>query len=162
MLEFHGLNGAPMFAASGVALSAVVLGAHLVGDFFVQSNRAATNKHHSWLALWEHVWTYTVFLAFVASLVADPYVALAFAAVNGAAHFAIDAVTSRLGTWFWLRAERAAAAAAALAYPYALPARGRVRPLVRPNLRNFYQTLGVDQFAHTVLLLATATWLAAR
>ena len=128
-----------------------LLTAHLMADFFTQSDWVAVNKSKRLDALLVHVVCYSIIMALASS-------SLSFAAVTFVAHFCTDWVTSRIARRYW---------------PF-LPTRnpkawldgeGTInwdRFLGRPWKRsrhNFFCTIGVDQWLHAVQLLLTAYWL---
>lgn len=110
--------------------------AHWVADFIFQTDKMAQNKSTDWLALCFHVAVYTgvmtaimlCFASFVGFLVAP----IAWWALgNGALHFCIDAVTSRIARHLWSS----------------------------KMSHDFFVVIGLDQLLHTVCLFATAWWL---
>jgi len=109
------------------SLIAWALFAHFVGDFPLQSDAMAKGKSSSfrWLAL--HALTYSITVALMLSLVMDPLTAHMIAFGNGAAHFVIDAVTSRLSK----------------------------RQFDLGNIHNAFTVIGFDQFLHASILLAS-------
>ena len=116
--------------------------AHFVGDFLLQSNWAATNKHHNWTALSDHLTWYGVALLVGLTLVPGltltwPAV-LAFMSLNVGSHFVIDAVTSRLTSSLWRDALTASSYTGA--------------PL---NLRRVFHVIGFDQYLHAAILLVS-------
>lgn len=146
-----------------------ILCAHFVGDFILQSDWMAANKSKQWGALSAHVVVYTLALMAVVTSVgtwllgrgadpAGPY--LAFAAVNGIAHFATDALTSRITSRLWFFQREAGIWDRA---SYTRPQDGK--QLVNPwtpiegKRHWFFVAIGADQLIHLVTLLATAEWL---
>lgn len=118
-----------------VTLVAVLMAAHFVGDFVAQSDWMAQNKSKSNRALGLHVATYSmvmlVILAPSASLMGVAGTALLlFLAVNAAAHFATDWVTSRWTSYLHKMERR----------------------------HDFFTVIGLDQLVHGLTLLVTA-WL---
>lgn len=106
----------------------LVMFAHWMGDFVLQTEWMAINKSKLWRALTAHVAMYSAVLAVLAFALAPSWqVALQFIGVNAALHFVTDAVTSRVSSYFW----------------------------DKNDLRFFFVTLGLDQFLHFVALYAT-------
>lgn len=101
-----------------MTLAIAVIWLHWVADFILQTNTMATNKStsHKWLAA--HVSIYTLALLLFG---------WKYALLNGAAHFCIDAITSRMTSYFWGKAER----------------------------HMFFVVIGLDQAAHLTCLLLT-------
>lgn len=101
-------------------LALLVIALHFVGDFVLQSRWMGNNKSKNWLALLAHVGVYTsCFLIF----------GWRFALLNGAIHFVVDAVTSRVTSRMW----------------------------EKKNVYGFFTVIGLDQMIHTMTLLATLT-----
>lgn len=92
---------------------------HFVADFILQSDWMAINKSKRWTPLAIHVGVYA--LPFI------PFFGLKFAAVNLAAHFVTDAVTSRASSYLWGKNQR----------------------------HWFFVVIGFDQFIHTATLILT-------
>ena len=113
-------------------LLTIVLLLHFVGDFVLQTRWMAENKSRSFTALTVHVLTYGATL-WVGLVVAQrPLLDVTYyAGSNFAIHFAVDAVTSRITTYWWKK----------------------------QNLYAFFTTIGFDQFLHAVTLLWTARML---
>lgn len=76
----------------------LLLIAHFIGDFILQTDAMAKGKSSSNQCLLYHVSAYL--LPFLALLVFIPIPPL-FLIVNGAAHFATDYVSSRMTKKFW-------------------------------------------------------------
>ncbi len=114
-----------------IAISILVFGfAHWVGDFVFQSTWMALNKSKCWKALSCHVGAYVAALAVPALAIFSPSAALVFMGGNFAAHWAIDAVTSKITGHFYAKGDTSA----------------------------FFTTIGFDQFLHlaTIVLLVSA------
>lgn len=81
----------------------VLLTAHFIGDFLLQSDRMAAGKSKRWAVLGQHVAVYTLVLTAAAFLLIGPAMTrLAwFAALTFALHFLTDAVTSRITSRLW-------------------------------------------------------------
>lgn len=105
----------------------VILLAHFVADFVLQSDRMAKLKSGSFAWLSWHVSVYTAALWLASIPLDQPWW---WAPLNGAAHFATDAVTSRASSALWKRGE----------------------------VHWFFVVIGFDQLAHTVILIMTAAW----
>lgn len=147
----------------------VLLCAHFIADFVCQSDWMAANKSKQWNALLAHVVVYTVALMAVVAAVgswglgrgsdpAGPY--LAFAAVNGVAHFVTDAITSRITSRLWFFQREAGIWQLA---PYMVPRDDRqiINPWtpIEGKRHWFFVAIGADQLIHAVTLIATAEWL---
>jgi len=80
-----------------------VIALHWIADFVLQSDWQAKNKSKNNLALLLHVTTYTVCLAVFGFifLPLDIGTIKLWVLANGAAHFAVDYVTSRINTYLW-------------------------------------------------------------
>ncbi|MAU26707.1 MAG: hypothetical protein CMH48_14655 [Muricauda sp.] len=100
----------------------VLLLAHWVGDYLLQTNNMALKKHHSlkWLSL--HILVYTAVLLVFCNLVFSWQIALGYAVINGLLHFITDFFTSKLAAKY------------------------------HGKRRIFYSILGFDQFVHMVCL----------
>ncbi|MEM1257514.1 MAG: DUF3307 domain-containing protein [Bacteroidota bacterium] len=103
----------------------ILLVAHWVGDYVLQTSPMATKKHKSlkWLLL--HVLTYTVVLLGLSQFVFSWQVGLGYAVFNGALHLTTDFFTSKLAAKF------------------------------QENPRVFYPVLGFDQLIHISCLYWT-------
>lgn len=112
----------------------LIIVAHFIADFMFQTDKMALNKSSSVKWLLAHIISYTfsvfVYLAIIfkcgivqKSLTFAAY----FALFNGASHFIVDFVTSRIMKTLWLREER----------------------------HDFFVMLGVDQALHTFTLMAS-------
>ena len=99
---------------------------HFVADFVCQSDAMALNKSKSWYWLSMHIATYTAVLALGLGLWLG-LLGLTIAVVNGAAHFSIDAGTSRASSYLWQRGQR----------------------------HWFWCVIGLDQWMHAALLVWT-------
>jgi len=105
----------------------VLLLAHWVGDFVLQSQWQAMNKSKRLDALALHVAIYSAVLLVAAVTLLGPWRGLLFTLANAALHFATDFVTSRLTSRFWERQE----------------------------WHRFFVMVGFDQFIHQATLAAT-------
>ena len=80
---------------------------HWFGDFLLQSDWMALNKSKHWDALAVHVAVYT--LTFIPALLwifGNTPIVVHFLAVTALAHFATDAVTSRINARLWQAEQR--------------------------------------------------------
>lgn len=108
-----------------------VLFVHYIADFVLQTNWMALNKSKSNLALGAHILTYSVAM-FLGLLIFFPVLpVLAFVAINSAAHFLTDYVTSRMNAYFWVNEKRS----------------------------YFWWTIGFDQWVHAATLVLLLNWL---
>jgi hypothetical protein len=107
----------------------VLLATHWVGDFVLQTNFQASNKNKRLDALSLHAATYTATLFVVAVILFGWMLAITFAAVNGALHFATDYITSRATSKLW----------------------------AEQNWHRFFVMIGFDQLIHQATL-ATTLW----
>ena len=67
--------------------------AHWLADFVLQSDQMARNKSTSNFWLLAHVWVYSITLA--------AFFGWEYALINGLAHAAVDACTSRINSRLW-------------------------------------------------------------
>ena len=81
----------------------VILWAHFVGDFILQSDYHAVNKSKSNLALFEHVLFYSLPLTLIGFLIP---VSIAWIIANAVMHAAVDYVTSRITSKLWQQNKR--------------------------------------------------------
>lgn len=112
-----------------------LLTVHFIGDFILQSDWMAQNKSKNWGALSLHVLTYTTTLqAFYIPLLffEAPFEGLKYYAIlNGAFHFATDAITSKINKRLW----------------------------EQKKVHWFFVGIGADQLIHTWTLGLTAMFL---
>jgi hypothetical protein len=116
----------------------VMMFGHWLFDFVLQPDWMGKGKSRSWGILSEHSVRITVGAFAVAVLVASVQGfqratgwLLLFAAINGVAHFGIDAVTSRLTGRLYAQGDH----------------------------HNFFVVIGFDQFLHMVVAVTTLAWL---
>jgi len=95
-----------------------VLIGHWIADFICQSDYMARNKSSSNKALGLHILAYTLVMSVFG---------IKFALVNGAIHFVVDYMTSRITKKLW----------------------------AKQDVHNFFVVIGFDQLIHTVTLLLT-------
>jgi hypothetical protein len=120
-----------------LSLPIAFLAAHLVGDFFFQSDAMATrkSKHWGWLAI--HCLAYTS--AFVW------WWNWKFLLATFVTHFVTDAITSRATSALWFFVPSASGS-------------GLYRYLEGPRRHYFFVVIGVDQFIHACTLAWTVRW----
>jgi len=103
----------------------VLLFAHWVGDYVLQSNEMALQKATSLKWLTVHVSVYCIPVFIASALLFPLQQALVYLAINGVMHWITDLVTSRLANRY------------------------------RSSPRLFHSIVGFDQFFHGACLLAT-------
>ena len=144
----------------------VLLVAHFVWDFICQTDWMAQNKSKRWDALAFHVGVYTLVLAVIVAFSQPdseyPYTTLKhfgwFVLVNGAAHFAQDAITSRINARLWFFQP------ASGVWEQPTDANGYTPMLWNPwvlaggDRHWFFVGIGADQLLHYVTLFVTAGW----
>lgn len=146
----------------------VLLVAHFVGDFICQSDWMALNKSKSWDALAWHVAVYMFAMACVVGAITgglhtNPDALLNWIGVNALAHFAQDAITSRITSrlWFFRMHE------GAWRHIDVPSVRGTAieddrlyNPFVFEggNRHWFFVAIGFDQLLHYTTLFVTAGW----
>lgn len=108
-----------------------ILFLHWVADFICQTDKMAKNKSTSWKWLSSHVIAYQgVLLIGLLPILGwnfSAFLLLKFVFINGLAHFAIDAVTSRITSKLWAKGQT----------------------------HNFFVVIGLDQLLHTGILIKT-------
>lgn len=121
----------------GQAFVIWLLFAHFIADFVCQTHGMATNKSKNWVALGAHVFVYDivvtagVILLSVAFHRGNPMTSVWFYYITGAAHFATDAITSRITAKLW----------------------------AAQRVHDFFVVVGLDQWIHATTLIVTARWL---
>jgi len=109
-----------------------LLAVHWFGDFVLQTDWQAKNKSKNNLALLLHVTIYTVCLAVFGSVFFTNASWIVYWILgNGAAHFAVDYVTSKINTHVWNK--------------------GKVH--------GFFVLIGFDQLIHYTCLFASLTYM---
>jgi len=121
-----------------------VLALHLIADFVLQPNWIQTYKSRNNLVLLLHVVIYAYVLAIGALFLGTWKHAILFGIANGALHYMVDFVTSRIITWQAKKLQLSDGANA------------EEKPLFeRLNLYSLSVLLGVDQLLHQVCLMLT-------
>lgn len=72
--------------------------AHWLGDAVLQTDEQAKNKSSSFIWLSKHIAVYT--------LVMSVFFGPVFGLINGAVHFVVDAISSRISKYYWLKEQR--------------------------------------------------------
>lgn len=118
------------------AVVGLLLG-HWVADFVWQPHWMGMRKSKEWWVLTQHAARITLgayLTAWVIDLLGKDETTIgplvAFALINGAGHFAIDAVTSRITGKLY----------------------------VKGDMHNFFVVIGFDQFLHVALAVWTLAW----
>lgn len=136
-----------------------LLGVHWFADFALQTPWQAANKSKRLDALARHVAGYTAALLAAAILLFGWRVAIGFALVNGALHFATDYFTSRWSSRLFAPAMRDTARVIDFTKSYGHgPTDTDMRLMdVDPtrHWHNFFVVIGVDQLIHQVTLALT-------
>lgn len=131
---------------------------HYFGDFVFQSHWMASNKSKSNRALGAHVMAYTLTLlvwcsAILFMLYGEPYFSvLAFVALNGAIHFAVDWITSRHSAGFFGAAIFDTMAEARFRANYGQPPDHAMGINPGRYWHNFFLVIGYDQLLHGLTL----------
>ncbi len=100
----------------------IIIWLHWLADFVLQSDKMALNKSDNVFALLRHSLVYTFCLLIVG---------WEFAVINGALHFLIDGITSRITKRFYQN----------------------------ENRYGFFVTIGLDQALHLSILVWSFYWL---
>lgn len=85
----------------------ILLAAHWIGDFVLQSRRDAESKSHNTVALIRHVSGYTFFMMFVAIFVFRGENWLSFGLITFVCHFITDYFTSKGTAYAYLKTQEA-------------------------------------------------------
>lgn len=105
----------------------LIIWAHFVGDFVLQSDTVATNKSSNNWVLSDHVLTYQVALLPLVFLFDQIIIGLLWVWINTALHWLVDYVTSRLAKKLYQAGDR----------------------------HNFFVVIGFDQAVHLTILVST-------
>ena len=105
----------------------VIILAHWIADFICQTNWMAQNKSKSYKALSLHILSYTIALALSMFLLTWNHNSFLYALINGAVHFVVDAITSRITSKLYAKGD----------------------------IHNFFVVIGLDQAIHMATLVAT-------
>lgn len=117
----------------------VVLFGHWMFDFLLQPHWMGMRKSKEWSVLFEHACRITSGCIVVGGIIlgankgwhTSVWPAYAFAGINGVAHFAIDAVTSRITS----------------------------KAFAAGKIHKFFTVIGFDQFLHYTCAFGTVVWL---
>lgn len=104
-----------------------ILYTHFVADFITQTDEMAKNKSTSWKWLFYHIASYSVCFILPSIMLVGIKPGFLYVAINGTAHFVVDAVTSRINSKLWKQ--------------------GKVHW--------FFVGIGADQFIHAAILILT-------
>lgn len=115
-----------MISSTTLVAFVLILWAHFVGDFVLQTDWQAKNKSKRWDAMLPHVATYTMTLAVAAAWMFGT-AGLGYALVNGAAHLLTDVVTSQ----------------------------GTAHYAAKKDWHRFFVVVGADQLVHQATLALT-------
>jgi len=154
-----------------LTLILVIVLAHFVGDFLCQSDWMALNKSKRWDAMAQHVIVYVAVLALPVLLWLGDYGTSSetnariwtWVIVNGYAHFAQDAITSRITARLWFFRVREGVWCH-LSVPSIRGTDIEKERLYNPYTYDvgdrhwFFVMIGADQALHFVTLFVTASW----
>lgn len=114
-----------------VAISAIIilLVAHYISDFLLQTRWMANNKSKNLKALSLHVLVYTVGIAIASTFILDGQDIIFYALLNGGLHFVTDFFTSKWTSSLYKK----------------------------ENWFGFFGVVGLDQLIHGLTLLTTLT-----
>ena len=137
---------------------------HFVFDFWLQPRIMARKKSTDTKWLLGHVALYASGLAVAMYFpLRDIYsftfwnaiiVSLVFASINGTTHFAIDAVTSRISKYWYVKAQPNAWIEGC-SVPRNVWEGSIACNEYDKNMEAFWTTIGIDQLLHTLILLGT-------
>lgn len=133
-----------------LAVPLSLLFAHLVGDFFLQTDWMALNKSKKWEALTLHALVYTLTILTVVAYETAFWwrLLLIYGVVTFVTHYITDWVTSRLTSKLWFfKPVGIHYNAGGNRYECWIPSGG--------NRHWFFVMIGVDQFIHFVTLTYT-------
>jgi hypothetical protein len=139
---------------------AVVL-AHFIADFIAQTDWMALNKSTNWRALTLHVAVYSLIVTTLIGVSGALQGLALWSAVNAAAHFAQDAITSRITAQLWFIRETPTGETGRVWFGGG-DGGPKVVPLSyiehRPTRHWFFVAIGADQCLHYLTLFVTAGW----
>lgn len=122
------------FGRGGVrVILSLILIAHFLGDFVLQTDAMAKGKSTSNMWLVKHVYAYSAVLFCGAWIIMPLSNAWLFAVANGLLHMATDYVTSRLSSKMWQQ----------------------------ERVHDFFVVIGADQLIHTLTLYWTLCYFTA-
>lgn len=105
----------------------IILTAHWIADFVLQTHWQASNKSKNWEALGRHVVNYSLVMYLVCFFLVSPTQATAFWLITFVTHFITDAITSRISS----------------------------RLYAKQDWHNFFVIIGLDQLIHQLTLAGT-------
>lgn len=139
----------------------IILAAHFVGDFVLQTHWQASNKSKNNVALVEHVLVYTAVLGLVSGvLLGFNGLWFSFVWINGVLHFCTDYLTSRWSAAYFRPAMYGTFQMTKLIEADAPTPKDLESLRLNPDRHwhNFFVVIGFDQLIHQVTL-ATTLWL---
>lgn len=105
----------------------LILAAHWVADFKLQTHWQASNKSKSNIALLRHVSTYILVILLAGIFLLGPVNGVLWGLFNGVIHFITDYITSRMSSKRW----------------------------EEQRWHDFFEVVGADQFCHYATLFLT-------
>lgn len=134
-----------------INLISAILITHFVADFVFQTRKMGEGKSSSLYWLTVHVLTYTTVLGTMLSWILIPRLGyfhfFGFVLLNGILHFITDFLSSKMTTYFYLKAEAAK-------YNNALEQDEKIK-LSRRYMKGFWTAIGADQLIHGIILVQT-------
>jgi hypothetical protein len=80
-----------------------ILVTHFLADFALQTHYQASNKSKCNKALAEHVLIYTIVFVLLGVILFVNPIGIAWGLLNGAIHFGVDYITSRINSKLWVK-----------------------------------------------------------
>jgi len=109
----------------------IILVAHWISDFVLQTDKMALNKSTSNVWLFNHIAVYTAAMFAICFPIMKTNSALLFCVINGIAHAATDYFTSRWTSKLWKEGKR----------------------------HEFFVVIGLDQLLHMIVLMVTLRYI---